>query len=91
MDSLENSIPPWTAYQGFVSGCLIALDKLPGVHLVGVGRKWRKLFNRSVLKVMGHEATYACKDHLLCVGLNVGINKLLLIVYWIVMKNTSSE
>ena len=36
MDCLANQKPPWSAYGEFMSGRLIALDKLPGVCPVGV-------------------------------------------------------
>ena len=37
VDWLANGSPPWAAYCAFTSGCLIALEKKPGVRPVGVG------------------------------------------------------
>ena len=44
VDWLANTIPSWVAYQEFMTGCLIALDKLPSVHPVGAWEIWRQLF-----------------------------------------------
>ena len=38
---IANNNPPCTAYCPFMSGRLIALDKQPGIHPVGVGETWR--------------------------------------------------
>ena len=51
VDWLENQSPPWFTYMGFMSGCMIALNKLPGVCPVGARETWRWLFVRCVLKV----------------------------------------
>ena len=40
VDWLANGIPPWLAYCAFMSGCIIVLDKHPGVRPVGVGETW---------------------------------------------------
>ena len=40
VDWLANEAPPWAAYCAFMSGRLIALDKQPGVRLVGIGETW---------------------------------------------------
>ena len=56
-----------------MSGFLIALDKQPGVRLVGVERLWRRLFSKIVLKVTGPEATMAYQDDQLCAGIKAVI------------------
>ena len=66
---LANGSPPWTAYHEFISGQMIALDKQPCVHRVGVGETWRRLFAKIVLKVTGPEATMAYHDDQICAGL----------------------
>ena len=53
---------------------MIALDKQPGVRLVGVGETWRHLIAKIVLKVTGPEATMACQDDKLCAGIKAGID-----------------
>ena len=57
-----------------MSGHLIALDKQPGVCLVGVGENWRHLFAKCVLKVTGPEGTSVCQEYQLYYGLNAGID-----------------
>ena len=70
---LANGIPPWMAYRAFMSGRLIALDKQPGLHPVGVGETWRRLFAKIGVKFKGPKATMVCQDDQLCAGLNAGI------------------
>ena len=74
VNCLANRIPPWAAYRAFMSGRLIALDKQPGVHPVGIGETWRRLFANIVLTVTGPEATIACQDDQLCAGLKARID-----------------
>ena len=52
---LGNGRTPWVAYQALMSGCLIALDKQPGVRPVGVGETWRLLMEKCVLQVTGQD------------------------------------
>ena len=40
---IGNGRPPWSAYRALMSGRLIALDKQPGIRLVGVGETWRQM------------------------------------------------
>ena len=44
VDWLANRSPPWAAYCVFMSVHLIALDKQPGVHPLGVEETVRRLF-----------------------------------------------
>ena len=62
VDWISNGSLPWTDYRAFMFGHLIALDKPPGVRLVGVGETWRRFFANILLKVTGPEATMVCKD-----------------------------
>ena len=48
---LANGSLPWVDYCAFMSGRLIALDKQPGVRLVGVGETGQRFFANIVLKV----------------------------------------
>ena len=66
MDWLANNNPPWSSYREFMYEKIIELDKLPGVHTVGVGEMWRLIF--------ANEATHACKDDQLCAGLKSEID-----------------
>ena len=56
-----------------MSGRLIALDKQPGIRLVGVGETWRRLMAKCLLKVSGPEAKAACSTTQLAGGLEAGI------------------
>jgi hypothetical protein len=38
---MANKMPPWAAYRAFMANRLLALDKIPGVHPIGVGEIWR--------------------------------------------------
>ena len=71
---LDNGSQLWAAYHTFMSGRLIALDKHPGVRPVGVGKTWKRLFDKIVLKVTGPEAIMVCQDDQLCAGLMSGID-----------------
>ena len=44
VDWMTNYNPQWAAYWAFIFVRLIALDKLPGLGLVGVGETWCQLF-----------------------------------------------
>ena len=74
MDWMANQIPTWAAYWAFMSGRLIALDKQPGIRLVGVGETCHRIFSKCVLKVTGPEANHACKDYQIWAGLKAGID-----------------
>ena len=41
---LSNQNPLWYSYQAFVSARPVALDKIPGVRLVGVVETWHRIF-----------------------------------------------
>ena len=56
-----------------MSGRLIALDKQPGIRPVGVGKTWRRLMAKCLLKVAGPEAKSACGTTQLAGGLEAGI------------------
>ena len=71
---LSRKKPPWAAYQVFMPGCLVSLDKLNGVRRVGVGEKCYRLFAKCVLKVTGSNATHACRDDQICAILKEGID-----------------
>ena len=74
-----------------MSGQLIALDKQPGVYLVGVGETWWRLFSKIALKVTGPEATMVCQDDQLCAGLKAGIDGAVHGVQSLSDKNASTK
>ena len=57
-----------------MSGRLIALDKKPGICLVGVRDTWRHLFAKIVLNVTDPKATMAFQEDHICSGLKSGID-----------------
>ena len=56
-----------------MSGRLIAMDKHPGIRLVGVGETWRRLMANCLLHVTGSEAKAACRNTHLAVEVEAGI------------------
>ena len=62
---LSNVCPPWAACHAMMSGRLIALDKSPGIIPVAIGKTWRHLLAKCLLRVMGKKAKAACgTEHL---------------------------
>ena len=74
IDWLSDKSPNWASYCAFMSGCLILLDKHPGVCPFRVGENWRRLFTKIVIRVTVPEATRACQDDQLCSGLKAVID-----------------
>ena len=91
VDWLSNGISPCAAYCAFMSGRLIALDRQPGLSLVGVGEIWRRIFAKIVLKVTGTEATMECQDDQLCARLKAGIDGGIHRVQALQVENLSTE
>ena len=54
-------------------GCLIGIDKCPGVRPVGVGYTWLRMLAKCMLVVTGVEAKEACGTEHLCHDLEAGI------------------
>ena len=72
-------------------GCLVALDKLPGVSPVGIGKTWHHIFAKYILKFMESEAPHACRDDQLCAGLKAVIDRMLHGVKYIWEANLTKE
>jgi hypothetical protein len=74
VDWLANSFLPWAAYsRALIAGCLVALDKCPGVRPIGVGETWRRLATKATPLVSGCNAKERCGIDQLCAGLEAGI------------------
>ena len=71
---IANRSLTWTAYRAFMSGRMIALDKQPGVRLIGVGETRKKLFAKCMLRSTGPKTTSACQDDQICARLKAGID-----------------
>ena len=70
---LANEYPNWAMYRAFMSGRLIALDKMPGIRPIGIGEIWRRLFAKTVIHLTGSQAQKACGKDQLCSGIKAGI------------------
>ena len=70
---LANESPPWAAYRATMMCRLVALDKTPGTRPVGIGEIWRRLWSKTIILIVGDQATAACGNYNLCAGLPAGI------------------
>ena len=62
---LSNGRPQWAAYCAMMSGRLIALDISTGIRPVGIGKTWRRLLAKCLLRVTGQDEKAACgTDHI---------------------------
>ena len=52
---------------------LVALDKVPGVRLMGVGEMLRRALAKLVMRTSGDQAKMACGNLQLCSGLEASI------------------
>ena len=91
VDWIANHNPPWAANRAFMSGRLVALEKRPGLCLVGFRETWQRLFGKCMLRVMGPKSTNMCQDDQLYVGLKVGIYRDVNGVQYIFCVNSSIE
>ena len=69
MESLENSHPPWAAYQYLMAGRLIGMYNQPVVRPEGIGETWCCCFVKYVLALARPEATEDFGMEQLCVRL----------------------
>ena len=53
---------------------LIDIDNYPGVQPFGIGKTWRHLFAKCVLKITGPESTTVCQGDHICAVLKAGID-----------------
>jgi hypothetical protein len=69
VDWLSNSSPPYAAYRAVNTVCTIALNKTPGVCLLGIGKCWMRLWSDCSHTKTKVEATNACGNTKHCAGL----------------------
>ena len=67
---LANGIVDWTDIRALMAKRLIALDKCPGVHPIGIGECLRHILGCVLALVTGWEAQSACGWISLLVGCN---------------------
>ena len=68
-------LPPWAAYRALMACCLVALDKRPGVHPVGIGETLRQALAKLVMRAAGDQAKTVCGNLQLRAGLEAGIER----------------
>ena len=51
-----NYSPPWDSYRALISCRIIAIDKRPGVHPVGIGETLMRDFDKLVFRAAGDQA-----------------------------------
>ena len=70
---LCNSITPWDDVRALVAGCLIALDKCPGVQSIGIGETLHRVIGKVVCMATRPDIEVVCESDQLCTGLKAGI------------------
>ena len=70
---MANSSPPWAAYHALMACRLVAIDKRPGVHPMGIGETLRQALTKLVMRAAGDQAKTACGKLQLCAGLKAVI------------------
>ena len=68
-DWMVNNHPPWAVYRTHMYISLVGLNKHPVVQHVGVGKTWKRIMAKCVMKVAGHEAKETCRTDQLCGGI----------------------
>ena len=72
-DWMVNSFPPWAVYHALMSCRLVALDKRPGVRLMGMGETLHRALVKLVMRAAGDQEKTVCGNIQLCAGLEAGI------------------
>ena len=70
---MTNTIVPWNDIRALVSNRLIALDKCPGVRLVGIGETLRCIIGKMVCTATRLDLEVQCGTDQLCTGIKCGI------------------
>ena len=70
---LANSIVPWADIRGLIANSLIALDKYPGVHSVGIGEALWRVVSKAICLVTRFDAEEVCVVTQLCALTSAGI------------------
>ena len=74
-DCLANESPPWAAHRAIMAAHLVALEKCPGVRLVGIREGFCCLLANLVLRSRGAQAKEAFRNVNLCASLKEGIEE----------------
>ena len=68
-----NSTMQWDDICALMASRLLALDKCPGVHPIGVGEALRRILGKVMALATGMDVEAVCKADQLCSGLKAGI------------------
>ena len=69
---MANPFLPWAAYRALMECRLVALDKSPGVRLVGIGDAPTGIA-KLVMRAAGYQSKMSCGNLQLCAGLKASI------------------
>ena len=70
---LLNSIVQWNDINALVANRLIALDKFPGVHPIGIGETLRHVIGKAVCYATRVDVELACGSDQLCGSVKSGV------------------
>ena len=70
---MDNYSPTWAVYYAIMVCHLLALDKMPRVHPVRVGKTLRRDLAKLIMRAAGDQAKIACGNLKLCPGLEDSI------------------
>ena len=70
---LANSVVPWDDIRALISNRLIALDKCPGVHPIGIGESLRRIIGKAICSATCLDLAVVCGTDQLCGGMKCGI------------------
>ena len=70
---MAKSSPTWAAYFTLMACRLVALDKRPGVHPVGIGETLLQDLAKLIMRVARDQVKMICGNLKLCTGLEAGI------------------
>ena len=73
MRRLSNTITPWDDMRALVSCQLIALDKNPGIHPIGIGETLGRIIGKTVCPLTKFDLSDTCNISQLCGGVRCGI------------------
>ena len=70
---LANTSPPWAAYRATMANSLVAMNKMPGVRLLGIEEIYSRLWAKLVIKDCESQSKLSCRTSQLCEGLEARI------------------
>ena len=71
--SFSHTVTPWEDIDALVACHLVALDKCPGIHPIGIGETLRRIIGKTLCSVTRYDLNDACGISQLCGGDRWGI------------------